>query len=161
MWIFFAWVLLALHDGFDDHLQQLEQAPSRLSEHNASCSNTFLLRRASSCAWWCQATTKERQSNTKHWAPTNSSWIASFHRLCAMLPWHVPQKKLHPPSLHPLMPDTSKTNKKFTWAPEIDTTFNGMKHIMSQNVLLVCPNLHLPFQIRTDASDFQLGLVTV
>ena len=43
----------------------------------------------------------------------------------------------------------------------MNTSFNCIKRIISQNVLLAYPNFDLPFQNHTEAFDFQLGLLTV
>ena len=63
--------------------------------------------------------------------------------------------------LHPLTSATSNIIKKFSWNPEMNTSFNHIKCVISQNLLLVSPNFNIPFEIYTDASDFQLGSVIV
>ena len=52
----------------------------------------------------------------------------------------------------PLTPLTKlKRNAKSTWL--------SIKEVMAQDVLLAYPDFNLPFDIHTDASDFQLGAV--
>ena len=63
--------------------------------------------------------------------------------------------------LHPLTAATSKSIPKFTWTPLMDKSFNDIKRIISQNVLLAYPDFNKPFEIYTDASDFQLGSVLI
>ena len=63
--------------------------------------------------------------------------------------------------LHPLTTAASKYIPKHTWTPLMNKSFNEIKRIISQNVLLVRPYLNEPFGICTNASDFQLGSVIV
>ncbi|MFO0089965.1 MAG: Ty3/Gypsy family RNase HI domain-containing protein, partial [bacterium] len=60
---------------------------------------------------------------------------------------------------HPLTSATSSKIKKFEWTDDMNRSFIDIKRIIAQNVLLAYPNFSLPFDIYTDASDYQLGSV--
>jgi RNase H-like domain found in reverse transcriptase len=53
---------------------------------------------------------------------------------------------------------TSKTSK-WKWTDVESKAFQKMKTIVTREVLLVYPNFLLPFEIHTDASHLQLGVV--
>jgi RNase H-like domain found in reverse transcriptase/Reverse transcriptase (RNA-dependent DNA polymerase) len=59
-----------------------------------------------------------------------------------------------------LAPLTDLTGKgTFNWTPVHQKAFDAMKALMVEDVLLCYPDHNLPFQIHTDASDYQLGSV--
>lgn len=61
---------------------------------------------------------------------------------------------------HILAPITKLSGKhQFTWGQEQQPAFKQIKDIMSQGVLLKYPNHNLPFDIDTDASNYQLDTV--
>ena len=47
--------------------------------------------------------------------------------------------------------------KKLDWTKEMDKAFIQMKQIIAQETILALPDYSKPFQIYTDASDYQLG----
>ena len=57
---------------------------------------------------------------------------------------------------HILAPLTNLTGKGiFVWTSIHQQTFDAMKALMVEDVLLRHPNHNLPFHICTDASDYQ------
>ena len=48
---------------------------------------------------------------------------------------------------------------KNKWSPELETAFNQLKAMVSQETLLTYPYWSKTFDIHTDVSDFQVGVV--
>ena len=59
--------------------------------------------------------------------------------------------------LVPLTDASSSKKKKLDWTKEMDKAFIQMKQIIAQETILALPDYNKPFQIYTDASDYQLG----
>eukprot|EP00957_Ditylum_brightwellii_P045029 3416050-Ditylum_brightwellii.AAC.1 len=57
--------------------------------------------------------------------------------------------------LRELTPDTAK----WEWTDVHRTSFRKLKEMLSKEVLLTYLNFNKPFDIQTDASDLQLGVV--
>jgi hypothetical protein len=60
-----------------------------------------------------------------------------------------------------LAPLTSLTSSKvkFEWLPAHQLAFDKIKKIIETEMLLAYPDFDKPFQIYTDASDHQLGVI--
>jgi hypothetical protein len=54
-----------------------------------------------------------------------------------------------------------KMNKKFcqSWSTSQLKVFNAIKSMIAHNVLLTYPDPNEPFNIETDASEYQLGAI--
>ena len=65
-----------------------------------------------------------------------------------------------PKRSHILQPLTDLTaDGPFNWTEECEKAFNEMKSVIASDCLLSYPDHNLPFDIETDASDYQLGAV--
>jgi RNase H-like domain found in reverse transcriptase len=69
-------------------------------------------------------------------------------------------RNMWPHHSHILAPLTELTDKKaFVWEDKHQQAFEQMKALITMDVLLVHPNYNKPFDIETDASDYQLSAV--
>ena len=59
----------------------------------------------------------------------------------------------------PLTELTKGSPKKIIWTDRHQKTFDTMKAVMAQDVMIRYPDHNLPFHVYTDASDFQLGAI--
>ena len=71
-------------------------------------------------------------------------------------------RNMWPRRSHVLAPPTNLT-EKFTleWTPECQKAFDEMKAIIATDVLLAYPNHNLPFEICTEASDYEMGAAII
>lgn len=86
--------------------------------------------------------------------PTNVKELRSF---LGMVTYY---RDMWPRRSHVLAPLTAliKT-KQFVWGPEQHRAFNEMRALLTTDVMLAFPDHNVPFDIETDASDYQLGAV--
>ena len=69
-------------------------------------------------------------------------------------------RDMWPRRTHVLAPLTELTGKRtFVWGPPHQKAFDRMKALIAADALLVFPDHSLPFDVETDASEYQLGSV--
>jgi hypothetical protein len=89
----------------------------------------------------------------------------SLKQLCALIGFINFYKDYWKKRAHTMAPLTSltglKTNKKFcqSWSTPQLKAFNAIKAMIACKILLTYPDPNEPFDIKTDASDYQLGAV--
>ena len=78
------------------------------------------------------------------------SFLSMVNYYCDMWPHHT----------HVLAPLTALTGKRsFLWTTECQEVFDQMKALVSSDALLMFPDHMQPFDVETDASEYQLGSV--
>ena len=71
-------------------------------------------------------------------------------------------RNMWPRRSHLLAPLSNLTGKaNFFWTDQCEKAFNTMISILSTDVLLAYPNHNLPFEVYSDASDYQMGAAIV
>eukprot|EP00977_Amphora_coffeiformis_P009356 scaffold2144_cov98-Amphora_coffeaeformis.AAC.1 len=149
-------------DTWEDHLQLLRDVLQRLQD------NGFTVNPAK-CEWAVQETDflghwltpqgikpwkRKVDAIVRMKPPTNQKEVRSF---IGMVNYY---RDMWPRRAHILAPLTELTGKgAFIWEPRHQTAFEQMKTILAKDALLAFPDLNVPFDIETDASDYQLGAV--
>ena len=86
--------------------------------------------------------------------------VTEVRKLIGMVQYY---RDLWPRRSHILEPFTAlsagKKGTKIKWTEELETAFQAVKNMVSKSAMLTYPDWSQPFDIHTDASDFQLGAV--
>ena len=86
--------------------------------------------------------------------PVNAKQLRSF---LGMVNYY---HDMWPRRTHVLAPLTELTGKHtFVWTPKHQQAFDRMKVLVAADALLVFPDRSVPFDVETDASEYQLGSV--
>ncbi len=154
-------LLIISKKSFEEHLEHLEQAFTRLSEaglkvnasKSAFCTTEleylgYIINRQG-----VRPTTKKVEAILKLEKPKNRRQIRRF---IGMVNYYSDMWPHRSETLAPLTALTSKTTK-WKWTKECDKAFEQMKKIIAQETMLAYPDFSKSFTIHTDASKLQLG----
>ena len=156
--------LLVISSGsFEDHLDKLEQVLIRLTKSglkvNASKS-TFASDALEYLGYWIsregiKPLNKKVEAINNLATPRTKRQVRSF---LGMINHYRDMWARRSEILSPLTQLTSK-NVKFKWLAIHQQAFENMKKIIARDTVLAFPDFNKPFQIYTDASDYQMGAV--
>jgi len=148
-------------DGsMEKHLAVVDQVLHRLQANGFSCNPLkckWAVQETDFLGYWLTPTgvrpwRKKIDAILKMAPPKNNSELRSF--LGAVTYYRT----MWPRRSHILSPLTKLTGRgTFEWTREHQEAFDNMKSIMAQEVLLVYPDSNKPYDIYTDASDYQMG----
>ena len=158
-------ILVIKRGTFSEHLEQLEEIFRR-------CQKTNLKLNADKCRFGLNeidylgyiVTPEGVKPNPRKiraiQAMERPTTVTEVRRLIGMVQYY---RDLWPKRSHILQPFTAissgKKGTRIQWTPELEDAFNKVKQMICKETLLTYPDWSKPFDIHTDASDYQLGAV--
>lgn len=160
-------IILFTKGTFDNHLLRLRAVLKQLHKHNlhVHVEETFLASDRVDYLGYTLTTEGIRPQIKKILPILRFSKPTTVKQLRGFLGLVNYYKKLYHHRSHILEPLTrissSKTKFRTQWGPDQDAAFSTVKQLIARQVLLHFPDFTKPFDVFTDASDYQLGGVIV
>ena len=156
-------IILFTKGSFDDHVARLEVILQKLKAHNlhVHVEETFLASKKVDYLGYTLTTQGIRPQVKKILPILRFSKPQTVKQLRGFLGLINYYKKLYYHRSHILEPLTrissSKNKFRTQWGKEQDKAFAKIKQLIARQVLLHFPDFAKPFDVYTDASDYQLG----
>ena len=158
--------ILVIHKGkFYEHLQQLEEVFRRCKKANLQLNAdkcNFCISEINYLGYIVtpEGVRPDPQKIKAIQAMERPSTVTEIRRFIGMIQYY---RDLWPRRSHILQPFTAvssgKKGTKIKWTPELEAAFHETKKMVCKETLLTYPDWTKPFDIHTDASDYQLGAV--
>ena len=146
---------------FHDHLHDLQEVLLRLERNGLTVNSLKCDWATKSTEYWGFLLTPEgiKPMTYKITAITNISRLTSTKYVRAFVGLVNYYKDMWPRSAHFLVPLTNlcSTKRKFSWNDTHEHSFQQIKRLVAEDVMLRFPDHSLPFIIYTHASNYQLG----
>ena len=158
-------LLLLSKGSWEDHLERLEEVLQRLKQKGLRVNplkSFFGINEIEYLGYiisqqGIKPQAKKVQAILDIERPTTTT---ELRRLIGMVNYYRDLWKGRSHILGPLTEMASgKKNKKIPWKPEHEKAFQDVKRLVAQETVLAYPDWTKPFEIHSDASDYQLGAV--
>jgi len=158
-------LLVITAGSFEDHLTRLELVLQRLADAGLRCNiekSNFCANAIEYLGFWItrdgiQPMPKKVEAIHNMTAPTTRKQLRRF---IGMVNYYRDMWRKRSDVLTPLTALTSKS-ARWKWTDVHQKAFEEVKRIVCREVMLAYPDFDRPFQIYTDASDYQLGAVVM